>query len=98
AAWAARTWVRGGPPRRGKQGAAPPAPHPMGACTLTIRAPPACGARGRRLSQPVLRHPTTSLRLLGAIDEVPAAAWDALLGPDSTPFMAHAWLHALEAS
>lgn len=45
-----------------------------------------------------MRHPTTSLRLLGAIDEVPAAAWDALLGPDSTPFMAHAWLHALEAS
>jgi len=45
-----------------------------------------------------LGHATTSLRLLGAIDEVPAAAWDALLGADSTPFVRHAWLHALEAS
>ncbi|WP_373047868.1 GNAT family N-acetyltransferase [Vulgatibacter sp.] len=42
--------------------------------------------------------PSTTLRLLGAIAEVPAASWDALLGRDSTPFLAHAWIDALEAS
>lgn len=41
---------------------------------------------------------TPSLRLLAGIDEVDAVAWDALLGPESTPFLSHAWLHAMEAS
>lgn len=40
----------------------------------------------------------TSLRVLRSIDDVPAAAWDALLGPASTPFLAHAWIAALERS
>lgn len=39
-----------------------------------------------------------TLRLLGAIAEVPPGSWDALLRPDATPFVSHAWLHALEAS
>ncbi len=33
-----------------------------------------------------------------ALDEVPEAAWDALLSPQSTPFLRYAWLAALEKS
>lgn len=36
------------------------------------------------------------LRLLEKIDEVTEAQWDALLLPDSSPFMEWAWLEALE--
>lgn len=36
------------------------------------------------------------LRLLSSIAEVPAAAWDALLRADSSPFVEHAYLEALE--
>ena len=37
-------------------------------------------------------------RFAGSLDEIDAADWDALLSPRSTPFMRHAWLHALEKS
>ncbi len=33
-----------------------------------------------------------------ALDEVPAAEWDAMLSAESTPFLRHAWLSALEKS
>jgi hypothetical protein len=38
------------------------------------------------------------LRLLSSIDEVSAEAWDALLRDDSSPFVEHAYLSALEGS
>jgi uncharacterized protein len=38
------------------------------------------------------------VRVLTAINEVRSADWDALLSARSTPFMRHAWLHALERS
>lgn len=34
---------------------------------------------------------------VAGVGEAPAAAWDALLDPDATPFEGHAWLAALEA-
>lgn len=37
-----------------------------------------------------------SLRLLERVREVPAADWDALLGEESSPFVEHRWLDALE--
>ncbi len=37
-----------------------------------------------------------TLRLLQRVSEVPAADWDALLGPESSPFVEHRWLDALE--
>ena len=37
------------------------------------------------------------VRVVEALDEVPAAAWDACAGPDN-PFLSHAFLEALEAS
>lgn len=36
------------------------------------------------------------IRLLDRIAEVPRAEWDSLLAPDSSPFLEHAWLDALE--
>jgi predicted N-acyltransferase len=42
-----------------------------------------------------------SLRIAGSIAEVPAAAWDALIAHEpsaATPFVRHAFLHALEGS
>ncbi|MBM4378096.1 MAG: N-acetyltransferase [Deltaproteobacteria bacterium] len=39
-----------------------------------------------------------TLRVLGAVSDVPAPAWDGLLGPFPVPTLRHAWLHALEAS
>ncbi len=38
------------------------------------------------------------VRVLGSLAEVRPDDWDALSSPRSTPFMRHAWLHALEAS
>jgi predicted N-acyltransferase len=38
------------------------------------------------------------LRILDAVTDVPAAAWDALTGPDAPPFVRHAWLAAMEES
>ena len=38
-----------------------------------------------------------SIRLLGALAEVPAAQWDAL-HDGANPFLAHAFLHGLEAT
>ena len=38
------------------------------------------------------------VRILGSLSEVPAAEWDGLLSPRSTPFSRHAWLSALERS
>ncbi len=37
-------------------------------------------------------------RLLGRIEEVSEAEWDALLPPGSHPFLSHRFLHAMEAS
>ena len=37
-----------------------------------------------------------SVRLLERIRDVPRAAWDALLGPDASPFVEWTWLDALE--
>jgi predicted N-acyltransferase len=37
-----------------------------------------------------------TLRLLQRVREVPADAWNALLGPESSPFVEHRWLDALE--
>src|SRR5919205_4226844 len=39
-----------------------------------------------------------SVRVLTTLDDIPAADWDALLSARSTPFLRHAWLHALEES
>jgi predicted N-acyltransferase len=39
---------------------------------------------------------TYSLRVLSAVREVPEAAWNALLRPDSSPFVEHTWLDMLE--
>lgn len=36
------------------------------------------------------------IKLIDRIAEVPASDWDALLAPDSSPFLEHAWLDALE--
>jgi len=38
------------------------------------------------------------LRILTGVKDVPAADWDGILSPCSTPFMRHAWLNALEQS
>ncbi|TMA10721.1 MAG: GNAT family N-acetyltransferase, partial [Deltaproteobacteria bacterium] len=38
------------------------------------------------------------VRVLTAVNEVRPEDWDGLLSPRSTPFMRHAWLHALERS
>jgi len=38
------------------------------------------------------------VRVLTALNEVRPEDWDGLLSPRSTPFMRHAWLHALERS
>jgi predicted N-acyltransferase len=38
------------------------------------------------------------VRGLTSVNEVRPEDWDALLSPQSTPFMRHAWLHALERS
>jgi predicted N-acyltransferase len=40
--------------------------------------------------------PPHTLRVLGSVREIPQATWDALLGPDSSPFVEHAWLDLLE--
>jgi predicted N-acyltransferase len=37
-----------------------------------------------------------SLRVLRSVREIPEADWDALLGPESSPFVTHAWLDMLE--
>jgi len=36
------------------------------------------------------------LRVLGRVRDVPQARWDALVGPESSPFVEHEWLDALE--
>ena len=38
------------------------------------------------------------LRVVSTLDDLPGAAWDALLGSGRTPFERHAFLHALEKS
>jgi len=38
------------------------------------------------------------VRVLDSLSRVPSGDWDALLTPRSTPFLRHAWLHALERS
>lgn len=38
------------------------------------------------------------IRVHTGIGQVPAAAWDALVGPDGSPFLEHRWLLALEES
>jgi predicted N-acyltransferase len=38
----------------------------------------------------------TTLRVLERVRDVPAATWDALVGEDSSPFVEHRWLDALE--
>ena len=38
------------------------------------------------------------VRVVPTLDDLPGAAWDALLGPDRTPFERHAFLLALEKS
>jgi uncharacterized protein len=38
------------------------------------------------------------VRVLTTLNDVRRAEWDALLSPASTPFVRHAWLHALERS
>jgi len=50
---------------------------------------------------PATRHPGLTLRVLGAVDEVPAEAWDALFAHEpelASPFVRHAFLDALERS
>jgi predicted N-acyltransferase len=42
--------------------------------------------------------PKVGIEVYDAISELPRAAWDALLDEQSTPFMRHAWLEALESS
>ncbi len=37
-----------------------------------------------------------TLRVLGRVREIPAAAWDALVDDESSPFVEHRWLDALE--
>ncbi|MGH7296678.1 MAG: GNAT family N-acetyltransferase [Polyangiaceae bacterium] len=37
-----------------------------------------------------------TLRILDRVREVPEATWSSLLGPDSSPFVEHAWLDMLE--
>jgi len=37
-----------------------------------------------------------TLRILERVREIPEATWDALLGEDSSPFLEHRWLDALE--
>jgi predicted N-acyltransferase len=37
-----------------------------------------------------------TLRVLERVSEVPRETWDALLGPDSSPFVEHTWLDLLE--
>lgn len=41
-------------------------------------------------------HEPLTLRLVEDINELPAADWDALLGPADGPFVRHAWLATLE--
>src|SRR5262249_4945098 len=50
--------------------------------------------RGRGLGQV---DPLMELRVQGGVREVPAAAWDALVG-DGSPFLEWAWLATLEES
>lgn len=38
------------------------------------------------------------LRIAPRVSDVPAEAWDALIQPDSSPFVEHAWLDCLEQS
>jgi predicted N-acyltransferase len=42
--------------------------------------------------------PPLTVRVLGAISDVPAESWDGLLGPSPVPSLRHAWLHAMEDS
>ena len=42
------------------------------------------------------KPPSYTLRLLSRVREIPAATWDRLLGPESSPFVEHRWLDALE--
>jgi predicted N-acyltransferase len=51
----------------------------------------------RAVDGPAMSEGQLTLEVLTAIDEVPAAEWDALAGDDN-PFVEHAFLHALEAS
>src|SRR5438552_3727362 len=38
------------------------------------------------------------IRVLERLSEVPREAWDALLDPESTPFLRWAWLESLESA
>lgn len=42
------------------------------------------------------RSASYTLRVLERVREVPGATWDTFAGTDSSPFVAHAWLDALE--
>ncbi|MGA3123767.1 MAG: GNAT family N-acetyltransferase [Polyangiaceae bacterium] len=42
--------------------------------------------------------PAYSIRVLESVREVPPERWDALIGDDSSPFVEHAWLEALETT
>jgi predicted N-acyltransferase len=42
--------------------------------------------------------PPTGIRILTSISDVPEAAWNALVDPEATPFVEHAFLEALEHS
>lgn len=50
------------------------------------------GAEGSGLTSTA----SLDLRMLSSIAEVPASAWDALVGEGDSPFVEHAWLLALE--
>lgn len=50
------------------------------------------------MSEQQLSEQQLEIRLVDRIAEIPAAEWDALLTPDSSPFVEHGWLDALEQS
>ena len=53
------------------------------------------------MTRPTARHSGLTLRVLGAVAEVPAEAWDALFAHEpelASPFVRHAFLDALEKS
>lgn len=54
--------------------------------------------RGRIFPFTLVSETRLEIRLLERIAEVPEHDWDALLAPDSSPFVEWAWLEALEAT
>src|SRR5262249_39042124 len=56
------------------------------------------GAR-RGLLRQVLearRRPVTAVRTISGLAEIPATDWDALVGPEDSPFLRYGWLWTLE--